>query len=111
MFNYVNLGKMISFKSIRNVEFYILLQVNGLYLKEDPVWMDCSSSSNYTQLDTQILLNCGLQMERLSITVSYMTNDYVINVHYKLEFRYIQNILVHRQYQVLHHTWKWRHLV
>jgi len=43
--------------------------------------------------------------------MSYMTNDYIINVHYKLEFRYVQNILFHRQYQVLHHMWKWRHLV
>jgi len=40
-----------------------------------------------------------------------MTNDYIINVHYKLELGYIQNILFHRQYQALHHTWKWRHLV
>jgi len=45
MANYVNLRKVISFKSIRNVQFYGLLQVNGLYLKDD--WMDCSSSSNY----------------------------------------------------------------
>ena len=42
-------------------------------------------------------------------SVSYMTNDYIINVHYKLEFRYIQNVLFHRQHQVFHHTW--RHLV
>ena len=39
------------------------------------------------------------------LLLSYMTNDYIINVHYKLEFRYIQNALFHRQYQVLHHTW------
>jgi len=43
--------------------------------------------------------------------VSYMTNDYIINVIYKLEFSYIPNKLFHLQYQVLPRTWKWRHLV
>jgi len=28
-----------------------------------------------------------------------------------MKFKYIQNNLFRRQYQVLHHTWKWRRLV
>jgi len=42
----------------------------------------------------------------LAMQLSYMTIDYIIKVNYKLEFRYIQKLLFHRQYQVLDHTWK-----
>jgi len=63
-----------------------------------------------TMAGSKYILTCQNDLSKFLAAAIY-DNDCIIKVHYKLEFRCIQNILFRLQYQVVHHTWSWRRLV